>query len=234
MKLSVVVPCYNEGENVLKVLAAYNDIITRDDVEVILVNNGSTDTTAQNLSNNYQRYQHFLRIITIPKNLGYGHGILEGLREARGEFIGWTHGDLQTPPQDILRALKIVEQHQDATNLYIKGSRTGRPLLDIFFTTAMSLFETLYLRANLFDINAQPNIFHKSFLATWSNPPNDFSLDLYALYMARQQKLTVIRFKVPFLKREHGISTWNYSLLGKWKFIKRTFLFSLKLKKHLP
>ena len=233
MRLSIIVPCYNEAENIPKLLAAYSEVITCNDLEIILVNNGSTDETAQVLTQLLPHYESFLKVVTVPVNQGYGFGILEGLRAATGEFIGWTHGDLQTPPRDVIRALSIIEENGSRPTLYVKGNRTGRPLFDEFFTIGMSIFESLYLGTKLSDINAQPNIFHKSFFARWDNPPHDFSLDLYVFYLARKQELEIIRFTVPFLKRQHGSSKWNTGILAKWKFIKRTIKFSVELKKSL-
>ncbi len=97
----------------------------------------------------------------------------------------------------------------------------------------MSLFETFYLHTKLYDINAQPNIFPRVFFDEWQNPPYDFALDLYALYMARRKNLKVIRFPVLFPERIYGESKWNTGLKAKWKFIKRTMEFSVKLKKEL-
>jgi polyisoprenyl-phosphate glycosyltransferase len=233
MKLSIVVPCYNEAANLPALLSAYAEAITRDDIEVILVDNGSTDETAQVLTELAPRYQRFLRIYTVSKNHGYGHGILSGLATARGEFIGWTHGDMQTPPQDLLQALRIIEEYGNANNLYVKGRREGRPLFDRIFTWGMNIFETIYLRTPLYEVNAQPNIFHSSFFATWKNPPIDFSFDLYVLYHAKQCKLKIIRFPVLFLERQHGSSKWNTNWQAKWRFIKRTVQFSVELKKNL-
>ncbi len=233
MKLSIIVPCYNEAENIPKLLAAYAAVITRNDLEIILVNNGSTDETPEVLMQLLPLYESFLKVVAVPINQGYGFGILSGLRSASGEFIGWTHGDLQTPPRDVIQALTIIEENNSRPTLYVKGKRSGRPLFDEFFTVGMSIFESLYLGTKLFDINAQPNIFHKSFFASWDNPPYDFSLDLYVFYLARKQGLEIIRFTVPFLKRQHGSSKWNTGILAKWKFIKRTIKFSIELKKTL-
>lgn len=233
MKLSIVVPCYNESENIPKLLAAYAKAITRDDIEIILVNNGSTDETAVVLKKISLEYTTFLKIITVPVNKGYGFGILEGLKEATGEFIGWTHGDLQTPPSDIIQALNIIEKDNLKENVYIKGNRQGRPLVDRLFTFGMSLFESIYFKAKMYDINAQPNIFHRNFFAIWQNPPHDFALDLYVFFMALEANLHIIRFPVQFPKRQHGTSKWNTGLLSKWKFIKRTVSFSRSLKQSL-
>lgn len=233
MKLSIIIPCYNEGKNVALLLDSYAAAITRNDIEVILVNNGSTDDTGVFLESVAPTYARFLKVHTVPVNQGYGYGILSGLREATGEFIGWTHGDQQTPAADVIKALDIIEARDNDTTLYVKGKRVGRPLFDQFFTFGMSVFETIYLRTRLYEINAQPNIFHRSFFATWDNPPHDFALDLYALYMAKQKKCTLVRFDVQFLTRLHGVSSWNNGLKGKWKFIKRTISFSTSLKARL-
>ena len=117
--------------------------------------------------------------------------------------------------------------------LFVKGRRYGRPIADVFFTVAMSVFETMLMRKRLWDINAQPNLFPRSFFETWKNPPHDFSLDLYAYYQARRRGLRVQRFPVLFGKRAHGVSHWNVNWAAKRKFILRTVRFSLQLKKDL-
>ncbi len=230
MKLSIVVPCYNEEENIPLILERFNDVVKREDIEVILVDNGSTDGSAEVISRLLPQYS-FAKTVKVPVNQGYGYGILQGLKECAGEYIGWTHADMQTDPADVLKALDLIEQEKGL--VFVKGNRKGRPLFDVFFTVGMSVFETCYLREKLYDINAQPNIFPKVFYQGWENPPHDFSLDLYALYMARKKGLKVVRFAVDFPKRVHGTSKWNTGLAAKWKFIKRTMDFSVKLKKSL-
>ncbi|EKQ50526.1 MULTISPECIES: glycosyltransferase family 2 protein [unclassified Clostridium] len=230
MKLSIVIPCYNEEKNIPLILNRFDEIIARDDIEVILVNNGSKDQSQQVLDELLPQY-NFARTILVPVNKGYGYGILQGLKACNGEYIGWTHADMQTDPKDVIKALNIIEESKENKNVFIKGNRKNRPLFDQFFTSGMSLFETVYLGKKLYDINAQPNIFSKTFFETWDNPPSDFSLDLYALYLAQAQKLKLIRFDVLFPERIHGASSWNTGLSSKWKFIKRTIDFSIKLKK---
>ncbi len=228
MKLSIVVPCYNEEENIPLILERFQEVIEREDIEVILVNNGSTDNSAQVLEQLLPKYS-FAKTTLVAVNQGYGYGILQGLAMCRGEYIGWTHADMQTDPADIIKALHVIEQEKGL--VFVKGRRKGRPLFDVLFTVGMSIFETCYLHKKLYDINAQPNIFPKVFYDGWEEPPQDFSLDLYALYMARKKGLKVIRFPVLFPERIHGESKWNTGLQSKWKFIKRTIDFSVKLKK---
>lgn len=229
MKLSIVIPCYNEAENIPLLLERFAAVMEAKEVEVVLVNNGSTDHTAEVLEALLPKYP-FARTVLVKKNQGYGYGILQGLAACKAAYVGWIHADMQTDPADVIRALELVEQQSEP--VYIKGRRKGRPLLDRFFTNGMSLFESCYLGVKLSDINAQPNVFPIGFYQSWENPPHDFSLDLYALYLARKQKIKLLRFAVGFPERVYGTSKWNTGLQAKWKFIKRTIAFSVKLKKE--
>ena len=233
MKLSIIVPCYNEEKNIPLILEKFASVIKGDDIEVLLVNNGSTDNSEM-VMNTLVVNCPFARVVKVEVNQGYGFGITSGLREAKGEFIGYTHADMQTDPADVLKALEIIESQENPKKCYVKGDRKGRPLFDQFFTMGMSAFESLYLGKKLWDINAQPNIFHRSFFdEIKENCPKDFSLDLYFLYMAQIKSLEIIRFDVIFPERLHGSSSWNDGFASKWKFIKRTLDFSFKLKKEL-
>ena len=230
MKMSIVIPCYDEAENIPLILKRFQEVIKRDDVEVILVDNGSTDNSPEVLNELLPSYP-FARTVRVEVNQGYGYGIIQGLNACSGQFIGWTHADMQTDPADLIKALDIIEVNGSSEKHSVKGHRKGRSAFDMFFTNGMSIFETIYLGEKLSDINAQPNVFSKTFYDTWKNPPKDFALDLYALYMARKANLDVKRFEVLFPERIHGNSHWNNGTLkSKWKFIKRTLDFSKNLK----
>ena len=230
MRFSLVIPCYNEAANLPLLLERCKEVVIRPDVEVILVDNGSTDITADVLLKLLPQYPG-CRSIRVEKNQGYGFGIVSGLRAAEGQILGWTHADMQTDPQDAFRGLDLFDKHGD--NILVKGRRYGRPFMDVAFTVGMSLFETLLLAKPMWDINAQPTMFPRKFFDAWSSPPDDFSLDLYAYYQAQSQGLNVFRFAVNFGERAHGVSHWNVNWAAKWKFIRRTVDFSLQLKKKI-
>ncbi|QWD98821.1 glycosyltransferase family 2 protein [Polynucleobacter sp. MG-5-Ahmo-C2] len=230
MKLSLVIPCYNEEANLPLLLEACQPLRLNGDIEVIIVDNGSTDGTSEVLKRLLPSYPH-CRTVRVSVNQGYGFGILYGLMAAQGNILAWTHADLQTDPKDVLRCLELFNRYGET--IFVKGRRIKRPLTDVAFTVGMSIFETLLLRTRLWDINAQPNIFSRSFFESWVNPPHDFSLDLYVYFTARHKGLPVYRFPVEFGERAHGVSHWNVNWAGKWKFIRRTIDFSFELKKRL-
>lgn len=228
--LSIIIPCYNESaslpELVERLATAFAPHVAN--VEIILVDNGSTDNSGDILAKAVKCHQ-FLKSIRVEVNQGYGHGILQGLGTASGRYLGWTHADLQTDPADILLVLDFLKRNNDE-KIFCKGRRYGRPLGDVFFTLGMSMFESLLFTASLWDINAQPTVFHKDFFASWIDPPHDFSLDLFAYVNARRQALWVQRFPVRFGPRAHGQSHWNINWRAKLKFIRRTWAYSWALR----
>ena len=229
--LSIVVPCYNESKNIPLLLEKLSGCLSEDS-ELILVDNGSTDNTREVLSSLIPEYP-FARVVTVEKNIGYGYGIVSGLRAARGDFLAWTHADLQTDPGDVIKAYNLIKGKSDPERYFIKGARKSRPVLDEFFTRGMSLFSSIVLGKWITDINAQPKLFHSSFIKKLKNPPNDWALDQYVYFMAKKTGLKVETFPVDFSQRLHGKSHWNTGLSSKWKLIKRTMNFTLRLRKDL-
>ena len=232
VEYSLIIPCYNEIENLERLWKSCMSLLEkRDDIEVILVNNGSTDGSDSALdkiliTSNTDR----LKCVTLTKNQGYGHGILSGLNAARGCFVGWCHADLQTDPIVFLECINLLREQKSPCRSYVKAKRIGRKFKDVIFSYAMTVIEVGLLGVWMSDINSQPNIFHRDILTKWGNPPKDFSLDLYAFYMAKKLKLSVVRFPVYFGIRNYGIGH-NDHFLSKLKLSYRTILFSLELRK---
>ena len=228
MRFSLVIPCFNEARNLPLLVERCKKLCASADVEVVLVDNGSSDDSPTVLGT-LMGGETRLRSVRVDVNQGYGFGIVSGLRAAEGDILGWTHADLQTDPCDALEGLSLFERH--GSEIFVKGRRYGRPVADVAFTVGMSVFETCLLRKPLWDINAQPTMFSRSFFERLRNPPSDFSLDLYVYYKARVMGLPVHRFPVRFGERAHGVSHWNVNWAAKRKFIRRTVDFSLSMRK---
>ena len=111
IELSVVLPCYSEKGNIPLIAYHFSKIISqREDIEVILVNNSSTDGSHKE----FAKLQDF-KIVEVPVG--------------NGRLLCWTHADIQIDPNDILKALKIYKE-----NAVIKGKRKNRRLMEAFFT----------------------------------------------------------------------------------------------------
>ena len=110
MKYSLVIPCFNEAENILPLIDKLkNNILKKKKIEVILVNNGSTDNTLSILKDQEKKFSNIV-IVNIKTNIGYGNGIISGLKKSTGNIVGWTHADLQTDPNDFLIGIDLFKE----------------------------------------------------------------------------------------------------------------------------
>lgn len=233
--LSVIVPCYNEQENIPHILRQFSAALpAAAEAEVLLVNNGSTDNSAAIFTAELAKLTepHPFRLVTVSQNQGYGFGILSGLEAARGDVLAWTHADLQTDPADVFRAWEVY-QHAGNPNLVMKGRRKQRRWADAFFTFGMQLVVLLALRTWLSDINAQPKLFSRSFYEQYirGKAPYDFSLDLFLLYQAKAYG-AIQTIPVYFKKRLYGEAKGGGSFKTRIKLIKRTFHYIFQLAQH--
>jgi len=223
---SLVIPCFNEAA-CLPTLISEMSLATRIyNIEFILVDNGSNDSTPEifnTISN-----KNIMKI-RLENNLGYGGGIKAGLAKAHGNYVGWTHADLQYSLTDSLKCLNNNYSYKH----FIKGRRKGRNIFQKFISANMSLFETILFGHLLYDINAQPTIFHKDLLGCMRDIPDDFSIDLYSYVTARKFKFKVFRFNVKFVKRNYGKSSWNTGIKSIFKMSIKTLRYSLNLKRNL-
>ncbi|MFM6983089.1 MAG: glycosyltransferase family 2 protein [Chitinophagaceae bacterium] len=234
--LSVILPCYNEKDN-LEALFSRLDLLAgnSDSIEIILVDNGSTDgSDILFRSELAKRDTSVFKVERVEKNIGYGYGILSGLRAAKGDVLAVTHADRQTDPMDVLKAFSIY-QNANNNKLLVKGFRKNRKVSEAVFSYGMGLLASVVLGTRLTEVNAQPKLFSKVFFEqVEKQAPHDFSLDLYFLYKAKMHG-TIIDFPVFFSKRVAGEAKGGSgsSFKTRWKLIKRSFNYIFELRKQV-
>ncbi len=236
MLLSVILPCYNEKDNLNALFERLDRLYEKSsNLEIILVNNGSTDGSDAVFSDELsKRDQSVFKVVKVEKNIGYGYGILTGLRAASGEVLSVTHADRQTDPLDVLKAFELYQTSNNDMTL-VKGFRKNRKVSEAIFSYGMGMLASLVLGTRLTEINAQPKMFNRNFFYQFhEHAPHDFSLDLYFLYCAKKHG-KIIDFPVYFAKRVAGEAKGGSgsSFKTKWKLIKRSFNYIFELKQKL-
>lgn len=233
---SVVLPCYNESGTLPQLFSRFDDVLAeRNDIEVIFVNNGSKDNSTDIFTSQLARpNRQWARLVDIKVNQGYGFGILAGLRAARGEFIGWTHADSQYDPKYVVEGFKRLLATPDPMQTILQGHRVGRNWFDSIFTGIMTIVASTSLGVRVSDINAQPKLFSRRLFDEMKNPPHDFSLDLYLLFVGRKLNFSIERMPVVFAQRQFGEAKGGAgSIPLKWKLTKRTWAFIMQLRRDI-
>ena len=117
MYISVVIPAYNEGKNVLLLHKELTEVLQQigQPYEIIFVDDGSRDMTYANLLSIKSKDRH-VRIIKFLKNFGQTAAWDAGFKLASGEFIVTMDSDLQNDPRDIPRMIKKISQGFDAVS----------------------------------------------------------------------------------------------------------------------
>ena len=88
--LTLVIPCFNEADNLPTLIRKCEKAFENEDVEVILVNNGSNDNS-ERIMREQIRLKEKIKFLTLEKNNGYGEGILSGLKQSNSKFINRTN-----------------------------------------------------------------------------------------------------------------------------------------------
>ena len=108
MKLSILVPVFNEEKTILSVLKRIHETkISDTDYEIIVINDGSTDNTKTLLENNNDLYTS---LINNTRNSGKGFSVKQGLKKASGEYIIFQDADLEYDPIEFEKFINVCKK----------------------------------------------------------------------------------------------------------------------------
>jgi len=126
--LSIVIPAYNEENRIGRTLTETFNYLDRQNYlsEVIVVNDGSTDHTAELVRNFEGLAAGGLRLIENPGNCGKGYSVRNGVLQATGEIVLFFDADLATPTSEIIKVVEPIAQNSYDV---VFGSRAIDPSL---------------------------------------------------------------------------------------------------------
>ena len=135
MKLSLVVPCYNEAENV----AVFQDAVISAfqncgyDYEIVFVNDGSKDATLHNLKKLYNSQKCPVKVVSLSRNFGKESAIYAGMEQAEGEYISLIDADLQQRPEIVAEMVRILDEKPECDVVAAYQDRRGESKVLSFF-----------------------------------------------------------------------------------------------------
>ena len=114
MRLSLIVPCFNEQDNVFPFARAVAEVFPDpSDYEIVFVNDGSKDKTLQNLKELHRQSQQNIRVVSFSRNFGKESAIYAGLQHCDGEYISLIDADLQQDPAIVKQMTEILDAEPD-------------------------------------------------------------------------------------------------------------------------
>ncbi len=114
MNITIIIPVYNEERSIEDVIKKIKELYP--DYEILVVNDGSTDNTADIIK------KMGVRLVNHPYNIGNGAAVKTGIRNARGERIVLMDGDGQHNPEDIGRLMKYIPEYDMVIGARKRGS----------------------------------------------------------------------------------------------------------------
>jgi len=177
-KISIIVPVYNEEKTIEEIIARITDVKFPIEREIIIVNDGSTDSTEKKLRE--IKSHEKIKVISYKNNKGKGNAIKTGLKYCSGNIIGIQDADLEYNPQDYLKLLEpILKKESDVVygsrfknnfvkkNLFYYGNKFLSLITSMLYFSWISDMETCYkvfrkevingikLNANRFDFEPE-------------------------------------------------------------------------------
>jgi len=230
--LSLILPCYNEEKNISILCEEFLHLPFQDaKAELILVNNGSEDQTFNEIKEaikNNNSKNVTIKLVNLEKNIGYGGGITEGLKNASGDYIGWAHADLQTPLSDFLKLFNLIKNKK---NILGKGFRINNRGFDGIISRLHESLASMILGVKMKEVNAQPKIFNKEIMKYFNNMPYKWTtLDTYVMYICLKNKIEVKTIDVIFNTRKYGQSKWKNNFVNFFSHIIFNVLYLFKLR----
>ena len=217
MKLSVVIPCYNEEANVAPLyeacMAALKEKV--ESFELVFVNDGSRDNTWQALKNLYANAACPVKIINLSRNFGKEAAMYAGLQKTVGDYVTLLDADLQQSPDIVLQMVEFLDNNPeyDSVAAYQDNRIEGR-----FITWCKKAFYRLMDR--ICEINLHEGA---SDFRTFRRTVAQSLMDVTEVHRFSKGIFSWVGYNTHFIPyqaqpRQNGTTTWSF-----WKLLKYAF-----------
>ena len=178
MKISVLIPTYNEERYILQTLKKVNDQKNKFDLEIIISDDGSTDGTISLLNNNQNLYD---KLIDNKNNQGKGSALRTGFDNCSGEIIIIQDADLEYNPEEFI---DLIDPFFKADADVVYGSRfLGGDYTRLHFfwhriaNFLLTLFCNIFTNLNMTDMETGYKLFKSSVIKSINLKENSFGIE---------------------------------------------------------
>lgn len=221
--IDIVVPFYNEEENILEV---YKDMKKLERLfhiqKFIFVNNGSIDESDR-LFKKIMNIDKKIELVDVKENIGLGNGIKQAVRKSTAEFVLLNHSDRQFDAYTyFLTHIESIFKIKNPSSIF--SQRKNRPFSHSIFTYFLRLILSVLSLKKIKDFNGQPKLIERKLISDIEKLPNNYTIDFIIYKMVKPKYF----FPIIEKPRDKGVSSWNKNIFGKFKIFTTYILASLK------
>ncbi len=208
MKLSLVIPAYNEEERISSVVKSYSAFLNGRDYEMIVVCDG-TDRTAE-IIKSLMKTNNRLRLLEFKKKLGKGGALIQGFEAARGSLIGFVDSDESVEPEEFQKLLDTLEFEDCAiASRYVEGAEISvpQPLARRIASRVFNLLVNLLFNLGLKDTHCGAKVFRQRVIKEVlpSMRSKGFEFDVELLWRIKRRGFSIKEVPIAW-KHESGSS----------------------------
>ena len=211
IKLSIVIPAYNEEQRIQKTLSAFEWYFRRMyNTELIVVCDGNTDRTPEIVAKYSKRHKH-VHLLTFPIRLGKGGGAVEGLKVATGDIVGFVDADSSTSTSDydhLVRTLLKKKADGAIASRYLPESRilARQPLYRKFLSRGWNLLVRLMFWIPFTDTQCGAKVFRKEAIQEVipKMKSHGFEFDVELLWRMQKSGYKIVEVPTTWLHMEQS------------------------------
>lgn len=237
MKLSIVIPVYNEEKTVGEVLNRVAATKLPVKKEIIVVDDGSTDATVSVISNfTPPTGGSNFKFIKQQKNLGKGAAVLTGIEHATGEYVLIQDADLEYNPKDIVRLITpVLEERAQVVygtrlkrfpNL-LRDERTPRFLLHYIGNRFLSLLASIMYGQWITDMETGYKLFPKKIVENMRLRAKSFDFEAEITAKLLKSGTKIVEIPITTNPRDYSegkkLNTWTDGAHALWALLKYRF-----------
>ena len=204
MKISVIIPCYNEEKTIEKIVNKILDLKDLD-LEIIIINDNSNDSSKNIIETKFKNKVH--KVINNEINSGKGYSIRKGIESASGEFILIQDADLEYDPNDYY---KILEPLKSRVADVVYGSRfigSDKKRVLYFWHTIgnkfLTLFSNIFTNLNLTDMEVGYKAFKSEILKNIDLKENRFGFEPEVTAKISKKNLLIYEVGISYFGRKY-------------------------------